>query len=80
MATWTGEIALRSIDEREEMNWDKLVVMGAQVVVFVTLAVLVALGHNSAITDGLMAVGGSITGINLMDSVARVKEKLTKRK
>jgi hypothetical protein len=62
------------------MNWDKLAVMGAQVVVFVTLAVLVALGHNSAITDGLMVVGGSITGINLMDSVARVKAKLAKAK
>ena len=40
-----------------------------QCVVFVGLAVLVGLGHNSAITDALMAVSGSIAGVGLYETV-----------
>jgi hypothetical protein len=44
------------------MDKDRLVLVGAQVVVFVTLAVLVGLGHNSAISDAMLAISGSIVG------------------
>ena len=55
------------------MDWNKLVVLGGQAVVFVGLAVLVGLGHNSAITDALMAVSGSIAGVGLFQTVSKKK-------
>jgi len=51
------------------MDWNKAVLIGAQVAVCVVLGVCVALGHNSAITDGLLAVGASITGVNLYTTI-----------
>lgn len=44
---------------------DKWLVLGGQIVVVVVLGILVALGHNSYITDGLLAVCGSIAGVGL---------------
>lgn len=41
----------------------------AQCVVFVGLAVLVGLGHDSTITDALMAVSGSIAGVGVYEAV-----------
>lgn len=45
------------------MDWNRMTLLGAQLVVFVTLAALVALGRDSAITDAMMAIAGSIVGI-----------------
>jgi len=46
-----------------------IVLLAGQCVVLVTLAVLVGLGHNSAITDGLMAVAGSIVGVGAFEAI-----------
>ena len=56
------------------MDWNKCVLIVAQLVVVVTLGTLVGLGHNSVITDGLLAVSGSVAGIGLVQAVARKKE------
>lgn len=40
-----------------------------QGVVVVVLGVCVAMGHNSAITDALMAISGSIVGVGLYEKV-----------
>ena len=57
------------------MDWNKALVIGAQLVVVVTLAVLVGLGHDSTILDGLMAVSGSVAGIGLWHTVASKKDQ-----
>jgi len=57
------------------MDWNRFTLLGAQVVVVVVLGVCVALGHDSAVTDGLLAVSGSIAGVGLFQSV---KGKSTK--
>lgn len=51
------------------MDWNKCVVIMAQVVVIVTLGALVGLGHNSAVTDGLLAVCGSVAGIGVWKAI-----------
>jgi len=51
------------------MDWNKSVLIGAQVVVVVVLGVLVAVGRDSAISDGLLAVSGSLTGITLFQAI-----------
>lgn len=56
------------------MDWNKCAVLGAQCVVVVVLGVCVALGHNSSITDALMAVSGSIAGVGLIQTVTKKKE------
>jgi hypothetical protein len=53
------------------MDKNKLVVMAAQAVVVVVLGALVAVGRDSAITDGLLAVCGSITGIGVFQTVKK---------
>jgi len=53
------------------MDWNKSVLIGAQVVVVVVLGVLVAVGRDSAISDGLLAVCGSLTGTALYKAVVR---------
>jgi len=53
------------------MDWNKLVLIGAQAVVVVVLGVLVALGKDSAITDGLMVVCGSLTGTGVYQIVVK---------
>lgn len=47
----------------------KCVTIGAQVVVVVVCGVLIALGHNSTITDLFIAVCGSIAGTGLWSAV-----------
>lgn len=49
------------------MDWNRTALLGAQVVVVITLAVLVGCGHNSAILDGLLAVCGAVAGIGLYE-------------
>jgi hypothetical protein len=41
----------------------------AQSVVVVVLGVCVILGHDSAITDGLLAVSGSVAGIGVFEKI-----------
>jgi len=53
------------------MDWNKLVLLGAQSVVVVVLGVCVALGHDGVITDALLAVSGSITGVGLYSVVVK---------
>lgn len=57
------------------MDWNKCVIIGSQVVVVVVLGVLVGLGHNSAVTDGLLAVCGSVAGIGVYKAFNESKPK-----
>jgi hypothetical protein len=47
------------------MDWNRFVFLGAQCVVVIVLGVLVGTGHDSYITDALLAVSGSVVGIGL---------------
>ena len=51
------------------MDWNRFALLGAQVVVVVVLGVCVALGHNSAVTDGLLAVSGSLAGTGAFQAI-----------
>lgn len=51
------------------MDWNKLVFTAGQAVVVVVLGVLVGTGHNSAVTDGLLAVCGSLAGVGIFQQV-----------
>lgn len=55
------------------MDWNRLSLLGAQCVIVVVLGVLVGLGHDSAVTDALLAVAGSITGTGLYQAVKKTK-------
>lgn len=57
------------------MNWDKAFVMIGQLAVLAVLGSLVALGHNSGIHDGLMAVCGSVAGVGLYQAVRKSSAK-----
>jgi hypothetical protein len=57
------------------MDWNRLVIIGSQCVVFVGLVILVALGRDSYITDALIAVTGSIAGTGLYSTVRVIKAK-----
>lgn len=46
------------------MDWNRTILLASQCVVMIVLGVLVALGHNSTITDALLIVAGSVTGVN----------------
>lgn len=51
----------------------EICVLVAQVAVLIVLGVLVGLGHNSAIQDGLLAICGSIAGVGIWDKVRSSK-------
>jgi hypothetical protein len=53
------------------MDWNKGTLLLSQVVVTCVLGALVATGHNSLITDGLMVVVGSIAGTSLYQVVSK---------
>lgn len=55
------------------MDWNKALVIGAQCVVVIVLGVCVAMGHNSAVTDGLLAISGSVAGVGVLQAVAKKK-------
>jgi len=55
------------------MDWNRLVIIGAQCVVVVVLGVCVAMGHDSLITDALLAVSGSLAGTGLYSTVKVIK-------
>jgi len=62
------------------MDWNKAVIVGSQCVVVVVLGVCVAMGHNSYITDALLAVCGSLAGVGLYSQVKVIKSKATEGK
>ena len=51
------------------MDWNKATLLGAQVVVFVTLAVLVGCGHDGTIVDAMLAISGSIVGTGAYQAI-----------
>ena len=53
------------------MDWNKGALLLAQCVVVCVLGALVAVGRDSAITDALLAVTGSIVGGTLLITVAK---------
>ena len=53
------------------MDWNRTVIIGAQVCMVIVLGTLVGLGHDSAVTDGLLAISGSIAGIGIFQTVTR---------
>lgn len=55
------------------MNWDKLLILGGQVVVVIVLGVLVGTGHNGTIQDGLLAVCASVAGIGAYQTLTKPK-------
>lgn len=57
------------------MNWEKCFVFVGQLAVLAVLGTLVALGKNSGIHDGLMAVCGSIAGVGLFQAVRKSTPK-----
>lgn len=60
------------------MDWNRAVIILAQIIVFVALAGLCALGHNSTIQDSMLIIAGSITGINLYTIAPSLKVKVLK--
>jgi hypothetical protein len=56
------------------MDWNKIVLIIAQCVVVATMGALVALGHDSAILDTLLAVSGSVAGIGVYQHITKGKE------
>jgi len=55
------------------MDWNRCALLLAQVAVLCVLGALVATGHNSLITDGLMVVSGSIVGTGVVQVIASKK-------
>jgi hypothetical protein len=53
------------------MDWNRCVFIISQVVVVAVLGSLVALGKDSAILDGLLAVTGSLAGINIIAAIPK---------
>jgi hypothetical protein len=51
------------------MDWNRACLLLSQVVVVCVLGALVATGHNSYITDGLMVLTGSLAGTSLYSAV-----------
>lgn len=59
------------------MDWNKAIVLGAQCVVVIVLGACVIAGHNSVVTDGLLAVSGSVAGVGLVSAIATKKTSST---
>jgi exosome complex RNA-binding protein Rrp42 (RNase PH superfamily) len=59
------------------MDWNKLVILASQCVVVIVLGVCVALGHDSVMTDALLAVSGSLAGTGLYAQVKVIKANVT---
>lgn len=50
------------------MDWNKAVVMASGCVVVIILGICVVAGHNSAVTDGLLAASGLVLGGQLIST------------
>jgi glycopeptide antibiotics resistance protein len=51
------------------MDWNRGVLLLAQTCVVCVLGALVALGHDSVITDALLAVCGSLAGVGVYETI-----------
>lgn len=51
------------------MDWTKCLVLIGQMVCVAVLGSLVALGHDSTITDGLLAITGSVAGVGVYQAI-----------
>lgn len=60
------------------MDWNRAMLLIAQCVVVIVLGVLVACGHDTAITDGLLIVSGSIAGVNAYATVKKTPAPIEK--
>jgi len=58
------------------MDWNRLVIIGGQSVVAIVLGACVVAGHDSVITDALLAVSGSIAGAGLISTIKVIKPKV----
>jgi hypothetical protein len=59
--------------EGDLMDWNKATFLLAQTVTVIVLGVMVCLGHDSAVTDGLLAVVGSVAGVSVYETVRKRK-------
>jgi hypothetical protein len=59
------------------MDWNKLVILGSQCVVVIVLGACVIAGHDSAISDALLAVSGSLAGSGIISTVKVIRSKPT---
>lgn len=59
------------------MDWNKTAILASQCVVVVVLGVCVAMGHDSVMTDALLAVSGSLAGTGLYAQVKVIRSKPT---
>lgn len=53
------------------MDWNKCLLLIGQLGVLAVLGTLVALGKNSGVHDGLMAVCGCIAGVGVYSAVKK---------
>lgn len=56
------------------LDWNRFSLLSAQIVVVTVLGALVAVGRDSAITDGLLAVSGSVVGTGIYQTVSVSKK------
>lgn len=59
------------------MDWNRAALLAAQCVVMAVLGGCVIAGHDSAITDGLLAVSASIVGTGAYQTVKASRAKAT---
>ena len=53
------------------MDWNRTVIIGAQCVAMAILGTLVVMGHDSAVTDGLLVVSGGIVTLGVVQVATR---------
>lgn len=62
---------MADLESVEIMDWNRNCLLLAQVAVVCVLGALVATGHDSLITDGLLVVCGSIAGTSLIGVISK---------
>lgn len=72
----SNDLLARLGKERFTMDWNRAILIGAQCIVVVVLGVCVALGHNSSVTDGLLAVSGSMVGVGMYQAIKKPPTQL----
>jgi len=53
------------------MDWNKGALLLAQTVTVAVLGAMVCMGHNSAVTDGLLALVGSVAGVSVYQAIVK---------
>lgn len=56
------------------MDWNRAVLLGAQAIVVIVLGVVVAMHESEIITDALLAVSASITGVGVFQTFKKTKQ------